>query len=99
MSTQGWGGPGGEPWDQAMQNVQAAYRNARVTYTEPDEFADDSVTWKQLRPHTVRAGNVALVLTLVTFVLTCCICGVFFNVGAPQGSGQNADLTFAALTG
>ncbi|MFB9444217.1 hypothetical protein Dvina_26465 [Dactylosporangium vinaceum] len=96
MTTQGWGGPGGEPWDQALHNVQAAYRNARVTYTEPDEFADDSVTWKQLRPHTVRAGNVALVLSLLVLVIICCTCGLFFNIGQ---QAQDLDTALAASTG
>ncbi|MEU7871459.1 hypothetical protein [Dactylosporangium sp. NPDC049140] len=95
MGTQGWGGAGGEPWEQAMHNVQAAYRNARVTYAEPDEFADDSVTWKQLRPHTVRAANVALVLSLVTFVIVCCTCGLFANIGS---NAQDVD-TLTAVGG
>ncbi|WP_433073256.1 hypothetical protein ACQP1P_25250 [Dactylosporangium sp. CA-052675] len=96
MTTQGWGGAGGEPWDQAMHNVQAAYRNARVTYTDPDEFADDSVTWKQLRPHTVRASNVALVLSLATFVIVCCACGLFANIGTSSQGDLN---TLGAATG
>ncbi|WP_433200089.1 hypothetical protein ACQP00_28150 [Dactylosporangium sp. CS-047395] len=95
MTTQGWGGGGGEPWDQAMHNVQAAYRNARVTYNDPDEFADDSVTWKQLRPHTVRAANVALVLTMAAFVIVCCTCGIFLNIGTSSQGDLN---TAAAAT-
>ncbi|WP_238010145.1 hypothetical protein KZZ52_05490 [Dactylosporangium sp. AC04546] len=91
MSTQNWGG-GADPWQQVLQDVQSSYRNARVTYREPDEFADDSVTWKQIRPHAVRAANVALVLSLATFVILCCTCGVFFNAGTNADSIEGLTL-------